>query len=507
VRVVGMAAALVVALGATAFVPAPDPLVCVPVPTVNDDPCPEVVARWSNTAGEAADGLDQAADTALLDTGHVVTAASTRLADGRFGAAVVVVDVTSGSVVSETVVAVDDAEATLPSQVVGARDVAVVAARVDDGAAVFAVDTVAGTERWRYEVALDGATVASVTGLAMSPDGTRVYATTATGGSSVGTVGWLVTLDAATGEVRNEHRVRDAVGSRFARYEDVVVADDGRVFATGAAGSRFLPNAAMAVDAFDASGSLLWEQRLDGPDPDFNGHDGGDAIAVSGDGSTLVVTGTSLEQNRTQIETSLFTVALSTADGSVRWRSIRQPSQDPAGLGLAAPTTVAISPDGSQATTGAIVCAALVFACVGEWAGHDLVDGSVTWQHRTAGVGLATFADQVEYAPDGSVVRLLSSSVGAANYLFFNTAVGQAPTVSGHTPGFTVLTEVDSADGAVLWESRYNSGAAPTDYGFSGGMVTIGDDVLVAHTAVDTGEAFAGGARNRSDVELLRWAR
>lgn len=500
--------ALVAAVGATAFAVAPtDPVVCESVPGVNDDPCPEVLTHWSYEPGEGGGGYDQvAASAATADDQLLVSVGTSQLADGRTGGLTLVTEVATGDV--RHALLLDEGERTAVQDLVTiGDDTAVVDVDVDGRATLVAWDLATGAERWRITPAAAGAEYVRIADLAVSSDGTRVHVALSRSGQAVaGSVdGHVLAIDASSGAVLWSHQLDDL--GRWGAYRALATAPDGGVVAVGSAETQFGDGLAVVADRLGADGTVAWESRADGPATGFNAHDEAQQVVVSPDGATVLLAGTSVDPGPNDQQRSVLAMALDAADGSERWRD-RQPSAvDPGGAGITDVAALALSADGMTMAIGSLSCAVLVFECVATFTAHDAATGAASWSHVVTGAGIATLPHQLAFTDDGSTLRALSSSVGAANYLLFNTGTGPLPSVSVPNPGFSVLTELDAATGAVTWESRYNSGDVPTDYGYAGGMVAVDGAVLTSHVAAPLEAHGPGGTGNGSDVEVLRWNR
>lgn len=499
--------ALVAAVGATAFAAAPtDPVVCESVPGVNDDPCPEVLTRWSNSDTVSGTGIDQALDTALLPDGrHLVVAGNTEVAEGNLVPVLLVVDAADGEVVGATTLAGHDNAAAEQVVPLPTGDVVVV---IESGASEFisVVDPLTGDERWSFQGPAElGDRANGVGNVRVSPDGASVAVTTSHSGGNVegGVDGHVTLLDAADGAIRWTHRLQDA--GAWGTYRDVAFGPDGSVYAVGSANAPLSDNQVdAAIDAFDAEGRLRWTRLVAGPGSTLNAHDSADAVAVTPDGATLVISGMSTDVGQNDTARSILTMAFATADGDELWRDREHAPTDAAGAGDTNVGAVVIDPTGSVAAVASLSCAVIIVGCVALYRGFAVADGE-SWDHVVTGVAVHTLPNEMSFSDDGSVLRALSSSVGLATISTWNSVTGPVPAVQAQTPGFSVLTELDPATGEVRWESRYNSGQAPTDYGFAGGMAELDGGVVVAHTAAPT--VGGDGDGTRADIELVRWER
>jgi outer membrane protein assembly factor BamB len=161
---------------------------------------------------------------------------------------------------------------------------------IGSGYATLAYDAATGDRLWlkRYEFnPVDNSSRAR--SIAVSPDGKTVFVT----GESAGETHFdyaTLAYDASTGHTRWERRY-DGSG-RGAMTPSLAVSPDGTaVFVTGESnGSTGLFD--YGTVAYDAStGHKLWDKRYDGP---ASGNDSASSIGVSPDGTKVFVTGSSV---------------------------------------------------------------------------------------------------------------------------------------------------------------------------------------------------------------------
>jgi DNA-binding beta-propeller fold protein YncE len=148
--------------------------------------------------------------------------------------------------------------------------------------------------------------------VAVSPDGITVYVT---GSSQAGTSGYMATVaySAATGR---QLWVRHYRGPGGAGGSSVAVSRDGtRVFATGDSWSRATSTDYATVAYRAADGRLLWASRYNDA---ANQGDGALSMAMSPDGARVFVTGYSYSRTATQ---NYVTVAFDAVTGRQLWVS------------------------------------------------------------------------------------------------------------------------------------------------------------------------------------------
>jgi outer membrane protein assembly factor BamB len=183
-----------------------------------------------------------------------------------------------------------------------------------------------GAQLWfnRFNAAL-GELEDMPTGLAVSPDGSFVAVTG--WGRDTDTTGDMPTVayDALTGAQLWLATYRDARSSDVinAGFAVAVSPDSHKVFVIGT-DSLEPGHRSFETTAFDAAtGTLLWATPYDGP-PDGGGDNVGSSVAVSGDGSTVVVTGSS--QGNWAVGYDFATLAYDTATGAQKWLTRHNPA-------------------------------------------------------------------------------------------------------------------------------------------------------------------------------------
>jgi WD40 repeat protein len=174
--------------------------------------------------------------------------------------------------------------------------------------ATVAYDAATGTQSW--EMLYYDTSDAFATGLGVSPDGSTVFVTGYSRGSTG--IGDYVTVayHAATGnQAWATHYDGPAQGADVAKALGVSL-DGSTVFVTGGSnGSKGHPD--YATVAYDtATGTQVWAKRYGGRRPDT-----ANALGVSPDGSTVFVTGQSKGSNRYDYAT----VAYDATTGTQMW--------------------------------------------------------------------------------------------------------------------------------------------------------------------------------------------
>jgi hypothetical protein len=275
------------------------------------------------------------------------------------------------------------------------------------------------------------------TAIAANPDGSHVYVA-GTAGRDV----QLIAYDAATGARAWMRRYGGNAGGDD-RPAAVAVSEDGSTVvltgvSRGTGGSDDIVT--IAYDA--ATGGAAWLRRYDGP---AHGSDAGAALAVNG--SRVVVTGHS--------QGDAVTIAYSIDTGATAWTT-----RWPGGTGW----QVAASPDGTR-----------IFVSGNPTVALRAGDGRVLWSTRSSGLGSLS---DLAVSPDGARVYLTGTrrtdSSTEAVTVAFRSATGTrvwarraagllpagvgvsadgAKVIVGGT-GYRVVA-YDAATGATAWAKRY----------------------------------------------------
>ena len=319
-----------------------------------------------------------------------------------------------------------------------------------------------GARRWVSTYTGPGAHDDFADSVAVAPRGGAVYVTgsssSATGVADFATVGY----DASTGARLWASRYDGARGAG-GDAQAVAVDPAGRtVFVTGYGPGHGSGTDYVTIAYNAATGSRLWLSRYNGP---ASSDDYAYAVAVSPDGRTVFVTGSS-QGGPAATAGDYATVAYDAATGAQLWASRYSgpgSSEDVA-------TSLAVAPDGATVyVTGG---SGSDYATVG----YDAATGAQQWVNR----------QQAGYA------RSIAVSPG-----------GQAVFVTG-TDGLVFATVgYDAATGAQQWVSHYNgagrSGSRASSLAVSpgGGMVYVTGAAALDYATV--AYSAATGA--------LRWAR
>jgi DNA-binding beta-propeller fold protein YncE len=264
-----------------------------------------------------------------------------------------------------------------------------------------AYDAVTGARLWVAH-AFNIVHLGSVaTTLAVSPDGSTVFAAGVAGKNPV-----LVAYDAATGAQRWLSRYQVPLGGG-GTTEGVAVSPDGTmVFLTGSfrqppAGPKF---ATVAYDA--ATGAQLWAQTAKGSTVSRD-------IAVSPNGSAVYVSGWVTQASGASVVT---TFAYAAATGTPLW------AKDYRGLQASnVANAITVSPDGSQVflaghTGGITLNSPAYFATVAYAAGNGTQLWARTHPAGIASIGGFTYgAIAIGASPDGTQVFITGTTPGFRN--------------------------------------------------------------------------------------------
>ncbi|HXJ57964.1 MAG TPA: PQQ-binding-like beta-propeller repeat protein [Verrucomicrobiae bacterium] len=242
----------------------------------------------------------------------------------------------------------------------------------------------------------------------------------------------------------------------------VAVDGSGNVIVTGSSSSTGFEDYYTAKYAA-ADGALLWEKRYNGP-----GSDEDDAFAVAVDGSgNVVVTGQSY---RVGSSYDYYTAKYAAADGGLLWE---QRYNGPANGGDVA-TALAVDRGGNVVVTGQSYNGTNADYYTAKYAATN---GALLWEQRYNGPGNSNdFANAVAVDASGNVV-VTGFSYNATNADYYTAKYA-------------------AADGALLWEQRYNGPAN-------------GDDRATAIATDASGNVVVTGASegtNFSDYYTAKYA-
>jgi DNA-binding beta-propeller fold protein YncE len=205
--------------------------------------------------------------------------------------------------------------------------------------ATIAYDAATGTQQWvtSYNGPGNGEDLARA--LQVSPDGSKVFVTGFSFGATSDFDYATVAYEVATGDEVWTQRY-NGPGNGYDNAASVAASPDGsKVFVTGGSAGTST-NADYATVAYDAlTGGTLWGKRFNGP---YSDADEAFDVAVSPDGSKVFVTGTS-RWNATYYDYT--TLAYDAASGTSAWT---QPYSGLGSNSYDVALSVAASPDGTK---------------------------------------------------------------------------------------------------------------------------------------------------------------
>ena len=265
------------------------------------------------------------------------------------------------------------------------------------------------------------------TGLRVSPDGSTVYVVGSSGGDFL-----TLAYDAATGARMWKKRYSYSIGTNFSNTAGALgLSPDGSiVFVTGASGDgSWTDYATVAYEA--ATGRHLWTARYG-----RSSEDAAQALSVSPDGSTVFVSGFSVSK-RTSLDVE--TIAYRAATGRELWKT----RYDGPAHHEDQANAMAVSPDGSQVFVTGFSDASNRRRDVVTLA-YGAKTGIQRWARRYDGPGeWDDNAKAISVSPDGS--RVFVTGYRTGHHAFTRDAE----------------TIAYSSAGERLWHRAYNG---PADY-------------------------------------------
>ncbi len=307
-------------------------------------------------------------------------------------------------------------------------------------------------------VALDSAGNVFITGSSFNASGTADYYT-AKYAAADGTLLWERRYDAPTNGNDEPYGLAvDAPGN---------VAVTGRSNSASGAGD-FLDDIYTAKYA-GTDGALLWEKRYNGP---INWDDRGHHVAVDSGGNVIITGFSRYDHGNVAPDPDFYTAKYAAADGALLWeKRYNGPAND-----TDAAYNVAVDTAGNVAVTGASWNGSNQDYCTVKYAGAD---GALLWEKRYNGPGNG---DDLAY-------RIAMDGVGNVVVTGYSAGIGTK------TDYYTA--KYAAADGAILWEKRYNGPDNGDDLANDMAMDGTGNVVV-------TGQSFIGGSN--SDFYTVKYA-
>jgi hypothetical protein len=318
--------------------------------------------------------------------------------------------------------------------------------------ATVAYDALTGARLWVARYNGPGNDDDQAHSLTVSPDGTDVFVTGYSNGSSSGADYATIAYDAATGARQWVVRYNDPIDSGDDAHSVGVSPDGTRVFVTGESYGPSLATdyATIAYDA--ATGAKLWLKRYNGPEDRY---DQAFALGVSPDGASVFVTGGSSGPTTSN---DFATVAYDASSGAEQW--VKRYT-GLGGGGDDGATALGVSPDGTKVfVTGYSVGAsgAVDYATVG----YSASSGAKLWAKRYDGSGKNDDdATSLGVSPDGTTVFVTGESASSGTGQEYATVAYNAST------------------GAKLWVATYHGPGTAGSSAFALGVAPEGASVFV----------------------------
>lgn len=433
--------------------------------------------QWTdyfNRQGNLSDGANAVAVSP--DGRKVFAAGYTTTAEGGRAFSVMAHDATDGATLWKKYV---DGEGNLP-------DEAMTVAVSPDGSKVFAAGyTTTSTYGRSFSVmaydATDGAILreTDVNGegkkslpdeamaIAVSPDGSKVFAAGYTTTSEYGMTFYVLAHDGTDGAILWEDFFLAEITNLPDEAKAVAVSPNGSMVFVAGYTSTSAGGRAFSVLAYDATdGKVLWQKQIDRKG-DLD--DVANAVAVSPDGSKVFAAGYTTSPKGGK---AFYVIAYNATNGVMLWEDYNNKAGNLADEANA----VAVSPDGSK-----VIAAGYTSTSAGGKAfsvrAYNAINGKLRWQKRIDIEGkLDDKANAVAVSGDGRKVFV-------AGYTSTRTPP-DAPSV----PAFSVMA-FKAASGKLLWRSQFKRIGGGKDLpNKTNAIAVFGDNVFAAgYTTTTTG--------------------
>ena len=333
------------------------------------------------------------------------------------------------------------------------------------GYATVSYNPATGAQLWasRYGGAIGADSIA--TALALSPDGSKVYATGSSEQAGTGYDAVTVAYDAVSGKQLWVARYNSPNNRNDGAAAIAVDPDGARVYVTATSEGKAEGEKGYVTVAYNSStGAQLWASRYDGPARRSSAY----SLAVSPKGGALYVTGwTQLSPGKQQ--KAYGTVAYNSSSGAQLWVATYQPESSFDNEGRA----VAVSPDGTKVfVTGSCVGQANAYGTVA----YSAATGSQLWAGSYAGPSEtgSTVTSSLAVTPDGSKVfatglhATVAYETSNGSQLWTNADRGTAIALShdgsrvyvagtGEGASEYATTAYRATTGGQLWAATYRS--------------------------------------------------
>jgi outer membrane protein assembly factor BamB len=318
--------------------------------------------------------------------------------------------------------------------------------------ATIAYDSTSGSELWVKRYNGPGSGTDAARALGMSPDGSKVFVSGySTGSTSHGDFA-TVAYAASTGTKLWVSRYNGPSNSTDGAYALGVSPGGRRLFVTGGSIGSSSGNDYATVAYTASKGAELWVKRYNGA---ANGGDGARALGVSPDGSEVFVTGISGGSSGQDYATAAYDAST----GAKLWVTRYDGNYIDVADGLA------VAPDGSKVFVTGYSQASTSGSEDYATAAYDASTGSQLWTRSYNGPGDGTdIARAVAVSLDGSEVFVTGQSTGSAGPYDYATVA------------------YDTSVGTKLWVSRYNATTdlSDQDQAFALGVSADGSKLFVS---------------------------
>ncbi|WP_197042891.1 S8 family serine peptidase [Microbispora rosea] len=331
-----------------------------------------------------------------------------------------------------------------------------------------AYDAVTGAELWNRTYVGPAKVYDEPYGLEISPDGSKLFVVGTSQGAGIGLDAVTIAYDSASGEQLWETR-HATQGSSGDYAKGAAVAPDGKtVYVTGMTSFGEADKNDYFTAAYDtATGKQSWFVQYDGPG---SSTDDGREVAVTPDGSTVVVTGQSAGPEGTGL-TDWGTVAYQAATGKQLWAA----DLDGEDHGLDIPSALAVTEDGK----------AVVVTGVTSNPGTQTDYTTVSYDVAT---GRKLWADTYDGpAHESDTPHDITVAPGGKLYVTGNT------TGEGSGSDYTTIA-YDPATGARSWVRSFDGTAKNEDYAYGVRTTPDGSKVVVTGQSSVNSETELGTA-------------